>query len=94
MYYNGTNVVNFGKFAKIRVNEIKVEENAVYYYYDTNGVADLRNILDSYFIMMNRNGWHTDFVYPVCVATKENETFTTRYFKRDNTLIFIVGKEK
>lgn len=94
MYYNESSVVNFGKFAKARVKEIKETETAVYYYYDTKGISNLRTVLDSYFIMMIRNGWQTAFEYPVCIATKGNETFITRYYKRENELIFIIGVEE
>lgn len=91
MFYTESTVVNFGKYAHIRVKKIKQEESTTVYYYDTEKIDNLRTVLDSYMIMMINDGWKADFHYPVCVMIKGNETFTVRHLKQVNEVQFLIG---
>lgn len=45
-------------------------------------------------IILIDQGWRADFVYPVSVLERDNESFTVRYYKNIGELQFLIGAEK
>lgn len=94
MYYENTNVLNFGKYAGVRVKWIRTINGRTVYAYDVGKIKDLRSVLDTYMIILINQGWRADFVYPVSVLERDNESFTVRYYKNIGELQFLIGAEK